>query len=80
MKRRLLIGVAALVTAVNLAAGVAYGAACIASNGSRFCGDDCTATTGGGCKCSGTCTAAELEWLSGAKKGAEAAEDEMLAN
>lgn len=80
MKKRILIGVATIVTALNLALGVAYAAACESTNGTRYCGHDCQATAGGGCACSGACSTDELNWVSGAKKPAEAAEMEMLAN
>jgi hypothetical protein len=75
--KRILIAVATLVTVLNLALGVAYAAACESTNGTRYCGSDCKATAGGGCQCTGNCSGDELNWVSGAKKPAEAAMEEL---
>ena len=62
--KKTLLGIAALLTAANLAVGVAYGAACEGTNGKQ-CGTDCVTTPAGACSCTGTCTDAEKKWKSG---------------
>ena len=74
MRRKVLTVLALVVSAGNLAAGVTYAAVCRSSNGARACGEICTSTTTGNCACSGSCTAEERTWVSGA--GSQVAEIE----
>lgn len=64
--KKFILALALLVTASNLAVGVAYAAVCSGTNGGRACGGDCTALANGGCACSGSCTADEMKWVDGA--------------
>ena len=72
--RKQLLTVALVVTALNLTIGVAYAAVCQSTGGARFCGSTCVATSGGGCQCTGGCTADERNWVGGAHNIAEAEE------
>lgn len=74
--KRMLLGLALLVTAGNLAIGVVYAAACETSGGVRKCGAECESTANGGCSCTGQCSAEEKKWVS----GGSFAEMEELAN
>ncbi len=66
MLRKILLVLALVVTAGNLAAGVTYAALCRGSGGARACGEICSSTTTGNCACSGACTAEERAWVAGA--------------
>lgn len=74
--KKILLGVAILLTAANLA-GVAYAAVCETAGGARQCGAHCTNASGGRCVCEGACSADEMKWVGG---GGGAAEMEELAN
>jgi len=79
MKKRLLLGVAALLTACNLTVGIAYGMKCEGSGGGRACGDRCVGLPDGNCACSGSCTSSELDWVAGAgKQTGPIAEEELV--
>lgn len=67
MKKRLLIGLAAFVTACNLAVG-AYAMRCEGVGGGRACGTQCVSDSAGNCGCAGTCTNSEMDWVAGAGK------------
>jgi hypothetical protein len=69
--KRMLLTIAILVTATNLAVGVAYAAACETTSGVRKCGSECTAEANGGCSCTGTCSTEEKKWVSGGSGFAE---------
>lgn len=66
--KKLILTLALLVTASNLAVGVAYSAACRSSNGTRYCGATCTPGSDGSCTCSGACTREEMDWVAGGSK------------
>jgi hypothetical protein len=70
--KKVILGLAILLTASNLAAGVAYAAVCEGTNGARACGSGCAVQADGTCGCSGNCTTDELNWVAGAKKPAMA--------
>lgn len=74
--KKLILGLAVLVTASNVAMGVAYAAACMGTNGGRHCGDTCATLPGGDCACSGSCTAEEQRWVNGGRGIAELMEDD----
>jgi hypothetical protein len=50
--KKVILGLALLVTASNLAVGVVYASVCESSNGVRACGNLCTVLTDGGCEAS----------------------------
>jgi hypothetical protein len=77
--KKLLLGAAILLTACNLAAGVAYAEKCTGKSGARACGDRCFTLENGECGCGGTCTSSEMDWVSGAGKTDPIAEMETLA-
>ena len=77
--KKLLLGAAILLTACNLAVGVAYAETCQGKSGARACGDRCIPTEGGECACGGACTSSEMNWVAGAGKVQPVAEMEMLA-
>jgi hypothetical protein len=79
MKRRLLLALAALVTAANLAVGAAYAAQCEGKGGARACGSSCVPISDGQCGCTGSCTADELKWVSGSGSKEPVAMAEELA-
>lgn len=79
MKKLLLGGAAILLTACNLTAGIAYAEKCQGKSGARTCGDRCSPEANGECSCGGACTAAEMDWVSGAGKNAPIAEVESAA-
>ncbi len=64
--KKFILALALLVTASNLAVGVAYASVCSGTNGGRACGSACTALPNGGCACTGSCTADEMKWVDGA--------------
>ena len=68
--KKLILGLAILLTASNLAAGVAYAAVCESTKGARACGESCTVLSDGACGCRGSCSSAELDWVAGGSKGA----------
>jgi len=70
MLKKTLLGLAILVTASNLAAGVAYASVCIGSGGARLCGSTCATNSAGSCVCEGSCTADEMKWVAGGKGAA----------
>jgi len=70
--KKFILAIALLVTASNLAVGVVYAAVCESSKGARACGSGCTVLADGGCGCQGTCSAAELDWVSGGSPKAAA--------
>lgn len=76
--KKLILAIALLVTASNLAVGVVYAAVCSGSNGGRACGQECTGRADGGCSCTGSCSADELKWVDGA--GGKVASLEDVAN
>lgn len=76
--KRVILGLAILVTAANLTAGAAYAAACMGTNGTRYCGAQCATAPDGACGCSGSCTAEEKAWVNAGSKE-KLAEMEMLA-
>lgn len=76
--KKMLLALALLVTASNLAVSVAYAAVCSGSNGGRACGQECSAMANGGCACTGSCTADEMKWVDGAG-GKVAAMEELAA-
>jgi hypothetical protein len=65
--KKFILAFALLVTASNLAVGVAYAAVCKSSGGARSCGAACTPNSDGSCSCSGECSAAERDWVAGTK-------------
>lgn len=65
--KKFILAIALLVTASNLAVGVAYAAVCKSSGGARSCGASCTPNSDGSCTCSGECSAAERDWVAGTK-------------
>ena len=65
MRRKVLILFAMVLSAANLATGLAYAAICRSSSGARSCGEICTSTTTGNCACSGSCTREERDWVAG---------------
>lgn len=71
MKRRLLLTIAALITASNLAFAVVYAAQCEGRGGARACGTTCIPAPDGQCGCVGSCTAGEMNWVAagGTKEG-----------
>ena len=75
--KKFILAIALLVTASNLAVGVAYAAVCKSSGGARSCGTSCTPNSDGSCTCGGACTSAEMDWVAGTK--AAAAMEEELA-
>lgn len=77
--KKLILTLVLLVTASNLAVGVAYSAVCSGTNGGRACGSECSALANGGCACTGSCTADEMKWVDGAG-GKVAAMEELAAN
>lgn len=78
--KKLLLSAAILLTACNLAVGIAYAETCTGRSGARACGDRCFTLEGGECGCGGACTASEMNWVSGAGKKEAVAEMEMIAN
>ena len=64
--KKIVLSIAILLTAGNLAAGVVYAAVCQGSGGGRACGSICTGMADGACGCTGSCTADELKWVDGA--------------
>jgi hypothetical protein len=77
MLKKMMLGLALLVTAGNLAAGVVYASVCKDSAGSRYCGNTCVTKPGGGCECQGACSGDELNWVSGAHVAEAAAMEEL---
>lgn len=77
--KKLLLGAAILLTACNLAAGVAYAEKCQSSSGARACGDRCVSLSNGECGCGGACTSSEMDWVGGAGKPVPIAEAEFNA-
>jgi hypothetical protein len=75
MMKKILLSFAILLTAANLAAGVAYAAVCETKGGARQCGDHCTNASEGRCVCEGACTSDEMKWVGGG--GAAAAMEEL---
>lgn len=69
MMKKLMLTFALMLTASNLAVGVAYAAVCEGAKGGRACGTECSALANGGCACTGSCTDAELKWVAGAGGG-----------
>ncbi len=63
--KKVLLAIALSVTASNLVIGVTYAAICQGSKGARACGNTCVATAGGGCECTGSCSAEERRWVAG---------------
>ena len=72
--KKFILALALMVTASNLAVGVAYAAVCSGKSGGRACGEVCTSQPNGACACTGSCTADELKWVDGAG-GAAALEE-----
>ena len=68
--KKFILAIALVVTASNLAVGVAYAAVCKSSGGARSCGASCTPNSDGSCTCSGECSAAERDWVAGVKAAA----------
>ncbi len=66
--KRVILGLAILVTASNLAVGVAYAAACMGTNGGRHCGSTCVTMSNGGCECQGSCSSSEQQWVNAGSK------------
>jgi hypothetical protein len=66
--KRVILGLAILVTASNLAVGVAYAAACLGTSGGRHCGTKCVSMPDGSCECQGGCTASEQQWVNAGSK------------
>lgn len=75
--KRVILGLAILVTASNLAVGVAYAAACMGTSGERHCGTTCVSMPNGSCECSGGCSSSEQAWVNAGKQAM--AEVEMNA-
>jgi hypothetical protein len=75
--RGLLLYAAILVTACNLAGGIAYAAKCQGASGARACGDRCVTLDNGECGCGGACTSAEMDWVAGAGQKQPIAELEV---
>lgn len=63
--RKLVLTMALVVSATNLAIGVSYAATCQSTKGARACGTTCVATAGGACECTGACSKEEREWVGG---------------
>ena len=74
--KRVILGLAILVTASNLAVGVAYAAACLGTNG-RNCGSKCVSMPDGSCECTGGCSSSESAWVNAGRE--KIAEVEMNA-
>jgi hypothetical protein len=71
--KKLILGLAVLLTASNLAVGIAYAAACEGTDGVRHCGGTCTTLPGGSCACgNGGCTTTEQQWVNAGGKGSVA--------
>jgi hypothetical protein len=70
--KKLILAVALLVTASNLAVGVAYAAVCEGAKGGRACGTECSALANGACACTGSCSSDEMKWVAGAGGGSVA--------
>ena len=66
MRRKIFIVFVLVLSTGNLAVGLTYAAICRGSSGARACGEICTSTTTGNCACSGSCTAEERAWVTGA--------------
>jgi hypothetical protein len=66
--KKVILGLAILLTASNLAVGVTYAAVCEGRNGARACGSGCAVNSDGTCGCQGSCSADELNWVAGAHK------------
>ena len=71
MLRKILIVLALVSSAGNLAVGVTYAAICRGSGGARACGETCASTSSGNCGCTGSCTKAEMDWVAGAGSGGD---------
>ena len=65
MRRKILIVLALLLSAGNLAVGVTYAATCRSSSGARACGEICSSQPNGNCSCTGSCTKEERDWVAG---------------
>jgi hypothetical protein len=77
MLKKMLLSLAILVTAANVAAVAVYAGVCQSSGGARACGSTCATQPGGSCVCEGSCSADELKWVAGA--GGKVAMMEELA-
>lgn len=66
MLKKVLLSLAILVTAANVAAVAVYAGVCQSSGGARACGTTCATQPGGTCVCEGSCSADELNWVAGA--------------
>lgn len=77
--KKVILGLAILLTASNLAVGVAYAAACMGTNGTRNCGPTCATAPDGSCGCEGSCSAEERAWVNAGSKD-KVAELETPAN
>ena len=74
---KVVLTIALVVTAANLAIGVTYAAVCQSSKGARACGATCVAASSGACECSGACSAEERKWVTGGGQLAELEEAAM---
>lgn len=72
--KKLFMAIAIAVTVSNLTIGIGYAAVCQSTKKVRACGTTCATNPDGTCACSGDCTAAERDWVTGAK-----ADEELLA-
>lgn len=68
-KKRAVLVLGTLLTLFHLTIGISYSSVCESTGGARACGTTCSTTSNGSCACSGTCTADEMKWVEGAKKG-----------
>jgi hypothetical protein len=80
MRRKILIVLALVFSAGNLAVGVTYAAICKSTSGARACGTTCASTSGGNCGCEGTCTKEEMDWVASGKSGDDDELEETVLN
>jgi hypothetical protein len=69
--KKIILTLALLITASNLALGVVYAATCTGAGGSRLCGSVCAKVASGQCVCDGTCTKAEMDWVANGGSGGD---------
>lgn len=75
--KKVILGLAILLTASNLAVGVVYAAVCESSKGARACGSGCAVLSDGTCGCQGSCSKEELDWVAGGSKDKVAALEDV---
>ena len=78
MLKKTLLGLAITLTVANLAAGVAYAAACMTTNGTRHRGFTCASAPDGDCGCEGRCSTEEQSWVNAGSKDKVAEMEEVV--